>query len=117
MATRGTEEFIGRLQQFHDSLPEDEKPMLEAILEAAREGSETGGYMMNPYSAEMVARGQMDDRLREAEHGRMLQTASQGGGERAGAASLFEWLSGWLPAFGTPQQAPREAGGTVGGTS
>lgn len=104
---------------FYESLPNDQKPMLEAILETARDGADTSGYMMtNPYTAEMVARGQQDDRLREAEHTRMVRLAEAGGegsAQRRGGAGLFDWLSGWLPAV-RAHGAQRESGSIIGET-
>lgn len=119
MANQEVGGFMENLMSFYESLPEDQKPMLEAILETARDGADTSGYMMtNPYTAEMLARGQQDDRLREAEHTRMVRLAeagSEGSTQRRGGASLFGWLSGWLTAV-RAHGAPQERGGAISET-
>ncbi len=119
MANQEVGGFMENLMSFYESLPEDQKPMLEAILETARDGADTSGYMMtNPYTAEMLAKGQQEDRLREAERTRMVRMAEAGGenaAQRRSGAGLFDWLSGWLPAV-RAHGALRESSGAIGET-
>jgi hypothetical protein len=100
------------LAAFYDTLPEDQKPMLEAILETARDGADTSGFIMpNAYTAEMMARGQMDDRLREAEHARRVRLAEDSGGaDSPGGPGLFDWLGGWLSAVRAAGHMPGHSG-------
>jgi hypothetical protein len=105
------EAFVRELQRFHDSLPQAQQGMLDAILLAAQEATETSGYMMpNAYMTEFEAKDRMATRLREAEHDRLVRQARQGNAEEqstsAVAAHRFDWLYSWLPAIGArPQQA------------
>jgi hypothetical protein len=112
MANQEVKGFMENLAAFYDTLPEDQKPMLEAILETARDGADTSGFIMpNAYTAEMMARGQMDDRLREAEHARRVSLAEDNGGaDSPGGPGLFDWLGGWLSAVRAAGHMPGHSG-------
>ncbi len=96
--------FVEKLQSFHASLDPQEQRMLEVVLDAAEQGADTSGYLMqNLYHAEVNSRTYIEDRVKEAEYQRALSVshdeAPNEGGPTADSRvrGAFDWLYSWLP--------------------
>ncbi len=101
-AQQGVSEFVSKLAEFRESLAPDQRTMLDAILDAAQQSSDTSGQMMpNVYATEVMSRERINDWLADAEQDRQVKMARTGAGEESESPApsrRFDWLYSWLPA-------------------